>query len=92
MNAKEWLEKEGLYNSNNITLSDRLKPEKYFNLDDILDRYAIYKINKLKSKVKEFELILRQEKNASMSTLMERHKINNLLELYQEHFNLKNES
>ena len=54
MNAKEWLEKEGLYDSNNITYSDRLKPLKYFNLSNTLDKYASYKTRELEEKIQSF--------------------------------------
>lgn len=43
----------------------------------------------LEQKIKEFELILEQELNNNDNYLGVRQKLHTLLEVYREHFNLK---
>ena len=46
-------------------------------------------MNKLEEKIKEFELILIQEANSDDTYILVRHQLTVLLEVYREHFNLK---
>lgn len=47
------------------------------------------KAQELEQKIKEFELILKQEKEAKENSGIVSNKINTLLNVFQEHFNLK---
>lgn len=93
LTAKEWLEKEGIYNSHDLGLSDQIEngrnPQR-FDLDNVMEKYANYKNRILEEKIIEFGKLLKNEQiHATNENITIGNKMHNLLSVYNEHFNIQ---
>ena len=89
LTAKEWLEKEEVYNSY-IDHSKQGEEIGLIQFSEIMEKYANYKNRILENRIKEFGKLLNNEQaHTANENLSISNKLYNLLSIYLDTFNIK---